>query len=376
MNRNLDERFTYIAAYGFVLDKGRAWFYNYTYGAIFEIELKSGDIDLVWMANDSTFWYMNQYGGGVLYDNRIVFAPRNTNKIMVLDLMNRTSSFIEIDDDKALGEKAGNRFIDARVVDENIYFFPGRYKAIVKLNMKSLEITYYEEWYQMLGEPECTDKVIFPVVNEEKKGVFLLPCWQSGKMVRFDSYNLTCSVIKIGNSYLADICFLNNNLWVAYKSEQYIERFSVLSAEKNSTYTINDYDALGEYGCRHIFCIGELIYIVPFCGNAIVLLDSKTGNVVSKIPLPKEFDEYMKHISGIDRNTFAMKQGNDGAILLYECRHGELYYFNSKGNLSILSMRLPQHLIEEIRNNAMKIVRNDINYERVDMHLSEYLRLI
>ena len=368
------EKFDHTVAYGFILHEKKAWFYNYTYGAIFELDLNSHTIELLWKDEDVSFWLKNQYGGGVWHNNKLYFAPREANRILVYDLLEKSVSYIDFDYTLVNNKQFHNKFVDAIEYNDCIYFFPGRFKAIVKLDTRSFQISFISDWIDMIGGQGDASKVYFSVVKHIGGGIFMLPCWQLNAYIQFDANKEQCEIQAIGEGEISDLLFVDNEIWIANKNEPYIDIYSkdlILKKHIN----VNCNAAMGKGGCRHIFEVNNRIFVIPFCGDAMIEICNH-GEYINKVfQFPTSFTEYMWEVSRVDKNTFALEISDDRAII-YECRKGEILHIDGNNDPCIFNTWLNGKSSIEIESNAKRICIKELQIEGRGLQIDEFIHLV
>jgi len=122
-----------------------------------------------------------QYGFIAKWKDILILAPRAAEKIMMYHI--KKCSFTEVKlDTERMGERdIFNLFSGVHIFDDSAYLIPGRFPAIVRLDLHTFEIEYFDLWHEELksklkGYDER--KVIFARCNCVLKDKLLLPCWQ------------------------------------------------------------------------------------------------------------------------------------------------------------------------------------------------------
>lgn len=368
------EKYEHAVAYGFITHEDKAWFYNYTYGAIFEVDVIDEKISLIWMAKDESFLKTNQYGSGVWYDNKLIFSPREANKILIFDLNTNEPTFVDFDYKYVNNNNLHNKFIDALEINGIVYFFPGRYKSIMKLDVKTKEVSYTKDLEGIIGTQPDSDKVAFANVEVAEDGKCILPCWQMGGYVLFDTKDESIKLCRVGDQGIADVSMSNNLLWIALKDVPLVKAISK-DSHKEKELDINVSNSFGKYGCRHIFEINKKIFVIPFSGDAMVTIDNEL-TVTKTFDFPKDFTEYMKKVTGANKNTLAIKQFKDGRVLAYECKKGEILLLDGSSEPKKISTWLTEKDLLTIKDNLRRVLGGTVVHEEKAFTLEEYFQLV
>lgn len=281
MNSRIND--IYQLAYFDVAVRGnQAWFCNYSSPAICRMDLQSHKVALETFIPEQETRTLDLYGPIALYKDILILAPRNAKQILLYDLSRKIFREIRISMDVMETRQRHRLFMEIAVMGDIVYLLPARYPAIVKLDMTTLGIKYYDTWYQelkmSLTEPE---KFIFgrPFVRNEHECMF--PVWQNNSLVQVNLETGEYVIHRVPDirTCLSAVTFDGDNYWIASKDKNMLlkweekKHFVVYDAFPNSFKMSGD--------CRFVAleCIGEEIIAIPKygSGNMIVAVNYRTG---------------------------------------------------------------------------------------------------
>lgn len=265
-----------LVMYRMVKKDDRIYFYNQSYGAIIEIEMKDMLPRVLWMENGREFLSGHRYGGVAWYEDKLVFAPRYADDIMIYGLKTGEVNRIGIDASKI--NEFGSVFTDVRIFGRHAFFFPGRYKAILRVDLETYEMKYIEDWVHEIGGLPEPSKVIFSKVRMADGNVCLLPCWQKGMLLEFDMATERWKKHDLGKDALADVAFDGSEYWLVKK-----EKKEVIRTDGNFN-VIQEYDCgygsdINNAGYMYVLEGGKCLYLLPFYGTGIIEWEKRNHHV-------------------------------------------------------------------------------------------------
>lgn len=236
------------------------------------------------------------YGKTAYYDGKLVLVPKNTLTILLYDLNAKDIKQLEIKQEYLSDNKATNVFGNAFIHEKYMFLVPGRYHAIVRLDLSSLKTDYYDRWYDdfrfLINNH---NKVIFSSESIQIENDILLVFWQGNKIMKFHMYDGSYEILEIGDceSAYSSICYDEKGCWIADKKVP-----QIYWTENNSKCVscIKNFPVEFEYknGIHHIEKIKNGILLFPLCGNMILELNTQTMEVTKFSSLNMEFPNQLE----------------------------------------------------------------------------------
>lgn len=271
-----------LAFFDITVHGDQAWFCNYAYAAICRMDLRSHEIDLEAFIPDQGGGFTDLYGPIAYYKGNLILAPRCSDRILLYNLSQKIFREIPVSMDTIEKEQRYKLFMDIAIVGNTAYLLPCRYPAVIKLDMDTLKITYYDDWYQELKksiyEPQ---RFIFgrAAVRNEHECVF--PVWQDGLLMQFDLKTGRYMMHRIYDSHtpFSAGVFDGEDYWVALRNKNIIIKWEQKSRVIMFDRFPDDCEIPSDRGFVSLMCIGEEIIAVPQygSGNMIVAIDRRTG---------------------------------------------------------------------------------------------------
>lgn len=137
-----------------------------------------------------------KYGAVCKYKNSLlIFAPSYSERVYIYDLGNNHGRYIELTTNK---EKQ-YLFFDSFVYGDFVYLLPGRYGAIVKINLITDEVIYYEEIIDEVKKLREDKGLYFRHGCAVVGNYAYAPCHRTGTVVRINLTDDEFEMININN---------------------------------------------------------------------------------------------------------------------------------------------------------------------------------
>ena len=332
-----------IAFHDIAVNKDRAWFCNIGYNALFQIDLLTGKLKLLDFFPNDSLQCMELYSPIAYLENKLYIGPRNGNSLLIYDL--DRSSFVTVDlDFEKYGEKKNyNSFSRAETIRGKVYFFPGRFHAIVELDPASGSVSYIDNWYSSL-EP-MDKKMIFNNVHIGAEGNCLLPCWRSQDIVKLNVCSREYEILRpFQKPYapLSDAVEIKDNIMFSYKDERGVGDY------RNKNFiSLNDMD-FKYTGGMFFGAYEDWLYIVPMYGNAIMRYQCTTGTSERIYTFPDSISAATRWIpyknstlvqKVVENTRLAIFSVFDGKLILVDMETGNIqdveFFLNNEDKLRI-----------------------------------------
>lgn len=310
-----------IAFHDIAVKERDGWFCNIGYNALFHINIETGITTLVKFLPYEEAEKKELYAPIVYYKEKLYIAPRNGGYILQYDLKEEVFIKKKLDVQKYGGEDNYNLFNGTAIIDGKIYFFPGRFRAIVRIDEEDLSISYIDKWYEELAPSffvHENGKFIFHQIHVDVDGCVLMPCWQSSKVVDMDLLSGTFNMIDCGavskDVAISDMVKIEGEYWFSLKDGAGIwcykgdDRLYHVTAEQlGISYT---------GGC-FLKVYKKWIYIIPFSGGAIVRYNVETKKQELIYEFPEQIDQKQKWLL-YKNNVCCAKMIDEKTLLIYQ----------------------------------------------------------
>lgn len=313
-----------IAFHDIAIAENSGWFFNIGYNAILKIDFKTGVISLEAMLPEY-FWGMKEAFAGIeYYDGKLYLAPRNDFRLCIYSIQEKIFSFIEVDTEQYGEEHNYNLFNTVKAINNMIYYFPGRFHSIIKLNPSDLSLEYISYGYESIEETWEQDKSSLLVFNKIhfQQGKCLMPCWRSNIIVEFDIKNETSTVYRIeDDKCLADAVFYNENYICTFKDSDKVLKIDKHNGSKTEVATSSASD-----GTLILYKDGTIV-LIPIFGQKInsYILSKKKNTVI--YTYPDETEDNQEWLS-YKNTSLCGKLIDNGIIISYSCKTGKIVLFD------------------------------------------------
>lgn len=347
-----------IAFHDITVNENKAWFYNIGYDAIFELDLDTGALQLEYFLPEFT-QEQERFAYLAYYNNKLYLAPRRDTRICIYNFEDKSYTYIELDLDK-YGYSNGdniNLFSKVYVFKDSIYFFPGRFHSIVKLNPEDNSLSYLDAWYDNIKKYILPDKekfVIFNNIHINKNGCCILASWTSNFILEYDLENNNYSIKKTNlKDAFSDSLKLENTFYCMLKNSGNIYKLSenrqsmiLCSTENDVIYSMYDFE--------------KKICIVPRIGKNLLIfdLDSERFKVIKKF----ENDILKNNWNCYTNRILCAKKLDNNTLFLFENYTKEILIINvDTQEIRSLKMTIDEASMENIKKYKNIMIANNVD---------------
>lgn len=357
-----------------------AWYYDIYHGAIlrFDIEKRKTTLEVIFPDNSGE--KLSKLYSSIGYWNNILILVYDN--ILLYDIERKVFRNVELNLEGWKQEDIYCLFSGLTVYKDCVYFFPGRYHSIVRLNLKTLEVQYFSEWYQELEiYTKDEKKNIFWGKHEEENLVFL-PCWQGGGVMEFDMQTGKHQIYEVIERDLAfsDIEYDGSDFWISVYNQPLILRcnrsFKVLSI-----YGTFPEEFYSKSGFSYLIDMGDSVCAIPVLGNMMLKIHKKDGRVEEFSALIMKSDLKKARGETINANVFCKKYVLKDKVILYSAMDGNIIFLDKKtGNMQKVKLVISNEkdilrIREATAENFVKS-ENSVILREKNMCLSEYLESV
>jgi len=322
--------FRFAAFYG-----GYIWFCNLYYPALFKMNLSTGEISLEKILPRYTYRNYAQYGLIVSIEGQLIIAPLRAGNILFYDIEKKELNEIPLEIEKySYGIDSTNLFWSSAVYDENIFLFPGHFRAIVKIDVKTKKITYISRWFDELKDEIFHERrLIFSKCYSNDGENYYLPSFQSNIVLKFNLRLLNYEVIRtnIPEERLSGIVVDEQYYWITSTMSNILYRIDKYSMKIKSI-EVTGIDNSERKGLNAIIPYKDLFYLLPcYIGN-IVAYNKADETCTQSLIMPKQaVDDMKQYIYELESILYCQKVENH--MYLYSYLVGKLYDYNMDNNV-------------------------------------------
>lgn len=271
MNNYVEKISSNISFFDICFERNYGWFCDAYTSTLYKLDLLSNVITVEAIIPV----YKNmQYGFIAKWKDLLILAPRAADKIMVYHIRDNFFSEIELDIKRMDEKELFNLFSGVHIFEDSAFLIPGRFPAIVRLDLHTFGVEYFDLWHErLINKIENYDnkKVLFARCNCVFSGKILLPCWQGNSILEFHFSTGEGRLIEFPKIYdeLSGMYIRGQELFLASKYNHMIFRCDL---DGNVLEQI-EIGELGKTGISFLLeCSGKTI-IVPVYGARIIQWD-------------------------------------------------------------------------------------------------------
>lgn len=365
------------AFYDIAVDDDTGWYIDVYNNVLVRVELKTGNISIeAVIPEEETF---NRYGFLAYHKDKIIIAPRSKKNILIYEINNRLFRSVVLDF-SMWEEEIYNLFTGVVVYNNYAYLFPGRYDAIVKLNLETNNVEYIRSWYGKISMlVSDKSKVLFASYTHSGSCV-CLPFWQGNVILYFDMETEICSLQKIAEekNEFAWVDFENTKIWLCDKNKPILICYDTLNCERQS-YRLDLEGFDSGYGFAMVVVDKEWVYAIPIIGNVILRMSKSTKKfeLYYSTIMEKELEiskKFFGELGILGKSRFLDSRillcfGSKGVLLDWDFRSGKISKHYLKYNKEDINC-LRKEIAKRVFSKEFVGVENEI------MGLEEYVNLV
>ena len=375
MKNYFSEKYNRLLFYDIAVHDDIGWFCNRLYSVLFRINLLTGKIDVETILPTESNNDIEQYGPIAYYDEKLIIAPRNGKSILIYDLNYKHIKRVEFDITGFDDENRYNLFTNIHITSENIaYIVPGRYYAIIKLDLNTFQITYLNSWYKnILNMTINADRVFSAYSVLENPNTLKVADWQNSQIIEIDLENDKTRVFKMLTEGGISSFSKHEELEIA----AYIKIPKIVNINTLEEIELNVQGMKYDLGIRAIFVCNDDIYIFPINGNMIVSVSLKNRIQRNFLTLPIKPVEEMKEAAFINNNFLCIKRIKDNLIIASSLYESKIYIFDlEKQTYKIFSNQLDEKSRLLIQDKIAEYYFNIYEVEKEKEELCDWLKAI
>lgn len=345
------------------------WFFNIGYNAIMRLDLNTGEVNVEAFLPFDKWGEFERYSSIDYFNGKLYIAPRKASNICIFSLENKEFEFLELDLEKYCDQNTNNMFNTVKAINGNIYFFPGRFHAIVKLNPKNHKVEYIDGWYKDLEQIVDIDNdiFIFNRIHENNQGNYIMPCWRLNIAITINVVTGKYEYIDIeDDGAFSDLAEINDTLLYAKKCAN-------LKIKKGDL--IKEIITKEENNGWYIHSGQEMFCAIPFVSDEILFINACDMEVSRSIVCDdtvktQEWLEY-KHLS------ICNKLINKNELFIYLNRSNQFLRVNlSSLEIEKVQLYRGRDTKQRFKENMKKLLLSDIHNENNDYSLKSFVASI
>ncbi|MBB6732243.1 hypothetical protein [Cohnella zeiphila] len=298
-------------------DGSHLWWSAYSGNALMRMDKQTKVATYVGFFPDEKYCGWPLYGGALLSEGKLFFAPSAADAVAIYDIEAGTWEKIAFE---LSVQEAGQLFFpeykfgDIKRYKNWLFFIPLSYPAIIRYDLDTGKIEYINKWIKQL-EPYIFDKAeVWFAQSVQEGSQLLLPACNANAIVIFDMETCKSVVQTVENVQhgFEGVCGDAEQYWLTPRKHTEIVRWN----RKDNTFT-----KLNEFPQE--FVGGTYSFTLPIYANRSVWLLPKQANQIIQI---NEEDGKMTSFDGfpIEARPFYYTQMIENKIVTVSCRENQL----------------------------------------------------
>ncbi len=258
--------------------KDKVYFFSYEVNGLFKIDMNKRECSYI--ASLEKYSSKIRLFGDLTYINgKLVIAPMSADDFVIYDLEMKSVKYLPIQNPEK-HNYINNKFFTVVPFEEYVYFIGHWYPAIVKLDLATEEITYYDDW---IKEIENIEEDFFRHNYCIKDENIILPCSRTNKVMMFNTKNGKYNFLNIASQErkYAGIIYDGTNYWLTPRYDNIVVKcnfdtgnYEEFIIEENGKEFIQRELSYGQS-----FLVGQYIVILPLYDYPICVIDTTTGSL-------------------------------------------------------------------------------------------------
>lgn len=357
----------------YTIVKDDIWFCDIYHNNLLKMQLNTGEISLETALLPENISGKMQYGPIVYIKDKIILAPRNAGDILIYDIF--TKAIVRICLKKRNAELRKPLFINGFVYGEEAFFIPGNYPAIIKVNVESMSVEYFENFYYDLP-PEikkrngilCNSNAL--IINN----FCIFPIYDSNIFIKVYLNFSGFEIKRIGeNPYkILSMAYIHENIWFAGLDgvfEYSVKEKCIIC--HNKAFTRKQLmNGIGQIVSYH-----KNLVIVPINGEKIILFHTQKYECT-------EFQDYIMPLSSgnngkhvlTSSNIICFGKLNDDVLCIFSTYENEICLINLKNHL--VRRYEGKYVGQSIDQIIELYITNNQIINEADINLNEYISYV
>jgi len=266
-----------------LIENNSMWFAATNYNGLFKYNITSDKTEFMGKFPNEDSSGERLYGSLVKYKDYIVFSPMRAKEIAVYNIVTLEFEKYQLNKTEQKYNEDG-KFNPIVVYENYVFICVEECAAIVKLDLDTKEITYYDEWYYNERKNIDFDKDDNPLFGKDiciiENSFYLASC-KHNAVFKFDMKMCEGKYIRVGNDEWSyeGICYDGENIWLSPHTNGPIVRWNPGS---DNYQKFEDYPMDFQHGQYDFFsCIYAKPYVWLISGqaNLSIKVHTDTGSM-------------------------------------------------------------------------------------------------
>lgn len=359
--------------YDIAVFESTGWFCNRNFCTLFRIDLNTGEISIEADLPIHSQCEIDQYSAIEYYKGNLIIAPKNGIWILVYNVNSKEITQIKFNLDKFDDANRYNLFTKIHIVNNIAYFVPGRYNAILKLNLDTYEIGYLESWYEKLIDDVIDIRKVISGSSVIYNKYLRIADWQSAQLIDVNLNDGNFYIEKVKEyGGVSSIYPQKDSCWVSYKNN-----LKVLNTKNLEEIIVNAPNMNFDSGICSVFAYKDKIYIFPVVGNMVISIDLKNGIQEEFIHLPNKASKEMESVFFTKSNFICVKEVKEGLLIACSLFESKIYIIDlNKEKYKVFSSVLSNEMETFIHKKIRGYYHSVYEIEKSDKDLKNWLYAI
>ena len=328
----LDDPIPFEPTYTFATEN-KLWFSVRRFNALLCMDKEDWNLELVGkFPGETDYFERTEATNSSLYfrpiesNNTLIFPPFLAEEIATLSLMDNVFDKIQYKDEKASTEVKKD-FIGA-VADKNfIFFLPYMFNAIVRMDIKTKELSFYSDWLMPLEKVIGSMQYAYFSPPATVNRSIWLPALEGNAVVEFNMDNYESSVYEVGvKGYkYGGIVFDGESFWLSpcFNTTTPVVKWNSITGEiKTFPEIYNQNKTRGFTALK--YCYGY-VWLLPVTEGAAFKIDVKTDNISEVEPFSTQENNISQSVIvytdvfGFNGKLYAFNNQR-GVFIEYDCK--------------------------------------------------------
>ncbi|NBJ81069.1 hypothetical protein D5274_03675 [bacterium 1XD42-94] len=301
MNTYLDKISSGVSFFDICFDDNYGWFCDAYTNTLYKFNLSTRLIMVEAIIPTKRGEPFFQYGFIAKWKTLLILAPRSAKDILVYDILEKTFSSIKLEMGRTQDRDKYNLFSGIQIYNNYAFLIPGRFSAIVRLDLNTFEVKYFDSCIKNLKKSikKYDDKkVLFARCNCVSEDKIILPCWQGNFIMEFKfgtgefkliEFPEICGELSGGYVQNQELFFATKNDNFLFKSDlsgNVLEQIEIkIEAEKGISFLTN---------------FGSKAIVIPVFGRKIIQWnwDTKQSTEIMQLSDTKKKNSYAGQFFG------------------------------------------------------------------------------
>lgn len=321
--KEYEKKLSRLTTNDFTIHKNKVWFYNRYYGGIFTFKLDDFLVEREFTPSESEELRTFLFHGIECNGEKVACAPNFSSRLLLYDLDKKSADYVDFDIKRG-NDYITNYFKYVFAVGDNFYFIPGRYEAILKLNMNTRKVSYIDIDLNGISVENNYSSIIFASKYDGNRYIYMTGM-RKGTLWILDTftdevnrYDLISQGIK---DFIIDknlICFLTEDHKICFFDKDTEEHYSLDIGMKYADEVL-----------RYLFLYRDSLYIVPLSGRVIIKYNTEDKSFCEALRFENEMS-VVQDCNGV--NIVACKKISDNKLLMFNDETQQAVLFGFEDN--------------------------------------------